>query len=111
MKIKVTKKYIRENSYKVLKIGYCNLQHLLDYRPAFAYSAGGLGWSCDYYDAGAGVIISTGYAPIGDAVNYELTREYDKRAEEIVHDNGIKWEDKHKALDELLQAFIEEVTK
>ena len=62
MKIKATKKSIIQQSSRVLAVGYCALQTLLKYKSPFAYT-GAYGWSCDYYDAGDGLIISTGYAP------------------------------------------------
>ena len=78
MKIKVTKKYIRENSNKIIKLHYCEAQTLLRYENPFAYSTRIYGWSCDYYDVN-GVIISTGYSPIGDNVDHELISEYEKK--------------------------------
>lgn len=81
-KIKATKKEMREN-YRILGVGYCEMQHLLEFQQPFAYSSGVAGWLCDYYRVG-GVIISTGYSPLGSkgmVENYELIRDYEKRAD------------------------------
>ena len=49
MKLKATKKAIRNSGYNVLKIGYCNAQNLLRHKSPFAYSERREGWACDYY--------------------------------------------------------------
>ena len=79
MKLRATKKEMREGYDKVLRIGYCNAQNLLWGEEPFAYSAGRYGWCCDYYDIN-GVLISTGYAPIeskGMKSDYKRIREYE----------------------------------
>lgn len=83
MKIKATKKSIIQQSGRVLAVGYCALQTLLKYKSPFAYSAGRHGWSCDYYNAGDGLIISTGYAPAGTATRAEvqIMNEYEHKAQ------------------------------
>lgn len=81
MKLKTSKKYIREHSARVYSLGYCELQEILSDARAFAYSAGIYGWACDYYDAGCGIIISTGYSPIGDRVPADLVQKYKGRIE------------------------------
>ena len=83
MKIKATKKSIIQQSGRVLAVGYCALQTLLKYKSPFAYSAGIHGWSCDYYNAGDGLIISTGYAPAGTATlpEQKIIKEYEQKAQ------------------------------
>ena len=110
MKFKTTKKAMRENYNTILKIGYCNIQNLLQYEEAIAYSTRAEGWACDYYEVG-NVIISTGYAPIGESVPYDLQREYNDLAEEIRYSNNVKWEDKKELLYDLLVQFVDEATK
>ena len=83
-KIKATKTEMRHN-YKILSIGYCDMQYLLNYQNPVAYSSGSYGWSCDYYDI-KGIIISTGYSPISTKNmkdNYKLIREYEDKAREL----------------------------
>ena len=52
MKLKTTKKQIKENTHKdnLIAIGYCSLHRLLKFKYPFAYSTGVYGWACDYYE-------------------------------------------------------------
>jgi len=101
LKLKTSKKEIKEGYYKIAGVGYCELQNLLKYENAFAYSAGVYGWACDYYDI-EGVCISTGYSYISDKntkTSYDLAREYDDKAQ------GKEKEE----IDKLLKEFINKV--
>lgn len=109
MKLKTTKKAINASGKRVLKVGYCGLQNLLSYTEAFAYSTRAEGWACDYYNIN-NVIISTGYAPIGDAVDYSLIKEYEKKAEDIRYSN-LKWDDRKTELEKLTLEFLEKAVK
>ena len=106
-KYKVTKKVIRQSYDKILSIGYCDLQHLLKYETPFAYSTRAEGWACDYYNID-GVIISTGYAPIGKNIDYEITHRYDDMGKQL--DNSLSYTEKKEKTLEYLTQFIEEVT-
>ena len=110
MKLKTTRKAIKENAAKVLAVSYCSLQYLFNYREPFAYSTRVEGWACDYYDIGGGVIVSTGYAPIGEHVSYDVCRKYEELAQDIIFNNSA-YEDKRTALDDLIQEFRKEVAK
>ena len=107
MKLKATKKEMREGYYKIISIGYCDAQHLLNYQNPIAYSAGNCGWSCDYYDIN-GVLISTGYAPLSSKNtidDYALVREYDKKASEVY-----SADERNALLHEFIAKVTEEVT-
>lgn len=117
MKLRVTKKEMREGYDKVLRIGYCNAQNLLNYEQPFAYSAGRYGWCCDYYDIN-GVLISTGYSPIkskGMRSDYGRIQKYDKRAERIwfeIKDFTVRRQKTRELLEEMLNELrIEEEEK
>ncbi len=89
MKLKTTKANVKENYYRVLSIGYCDAQYLLNYKNAFGYSAGVYGWACDYYDID-GVCISTGYSPLANKNmrdDYSLIREYEDKAKGETKEN------------------------
>lgn len=82
MKLKTTKRIVKEGYCRILSIGYCDAQYLLKYKQAFGYSAGVYGWACDYYDID-GVCISTGYSPLSNRNmkdDYKLVREYEDKA-------------------------------
>lgn len=107
MKLKATRKEILNSGKTVLKVGYCGGQFLLQHKTPFAYSSGSNGWACDYYDID-GVIISTGYAPIGQAVNYDILKKYEQKAQKIAYGYNLSYEKKAAQVDKLLQAFINE---
>ena len=110
MKFKVTRKEMKENYNTIISIGYCKAQNLLKHQNPIAYSAGVYGWSCDYYDIG-GVLISTGYAPIGKSPDYDVIRKYDLQAEKINSDYSLSCEERKTRVNDLLNEFIAEVTK
>lgn len=105
MKIKTTKKEIKNSAGAIIKLGYCKLQNLLHYAEPFAYSGGIYGWSCDYYNID-GVIISTGYGPIGEEVNGDLVREYESK--EISRE--LQYEERQKQGLKLLTEFVRKAT-
>ena len=111
MKLQTTKTNIRENFGTILTVGYCEMQYLLNYCSPFAYSAGVYGWSCDYYQPSTkygGVCIATGYNTErmgGKRVSYELTKEYEQKAREVVNDYSQI--NKREALNTLIDEFIE----
>lgn len=109
MKLKATKKAIKEKSWKLYSVGYCGVQYLFQYVNPFAYSAGLSGWACDYYDFN-GVIISTGYSTIGNRIAYGISEKYEQAAQKIVLSNDA-YETKKEQIDFLLKDFINEVTK
>lgn len=113
MKLKATQKRVKEVYRHVICIGYCNLQYLLYYRKAFAYTSGVYGWNADIYDMGRGVAICTGYRPFGNIrADYNLQKEYNDKAERIVLSWGkYEHDEKLKMLDELLNEFIEKALK
>ena len=83
-KIRATKTEMRQN-YRILSIGYCDLQHLLNYESPISYSAGNNGWCCDYYYVD-NVVISTGYSPLSSKnmkEDYKTIRKYDDKARNI----------------------------
>jgi hypothetical protein len=109
MKLLTTKKNIQQSGYRVFAVGYCGLQFLLKFEEPFAYSVRCAGWACDYYKVGD-VIISTGYAPIGEQVDYYLMVEYDRRACAAYNDYSRDY-DIHKAeVTALLREFVTIIT-
>ena len=109
MKFKTTKKAMRENYSKIIGIGYCNAQHLLNFEEPIAYSTRAEGWACDYYVVN-NVLISTGYAPIDGIRNYELVREYDQKAEKIQYDYSKTYEERKAEIYALLVECVNKIT-
>jgi len=111
LKLKATKKEMKENYDKIISVGYCNLAYLLKYEDEYAYSTRAEGWACDYYDVN-GVLISTGYAPIPSRnthADYETMTKYNELAEKIALDYGKTWEEKKSEIRTLLETFVREV--
>jgi hypothetical protein len=64
------------------------------------------GWNYDAYYVD-GVIITTGYRPIGEQVNYDLLREYETRAEKVLsYDNKAPYDEKAAEVQRLLREFV-----
>lgn len=111
MKTLFTKKAIRNMNYKVLAIGYCELQNLLACENEFGYSAGVYGWSCNYYyTTDPNIIISTGYSTVGEHVDYAIIEKYENLAREV-RKNYLPWEAEKAELQKLMAAFLKEVAK
>lgn len=110
MKFKTTRKAIKENYSDIIEVGYADAQWLLSFREPFAYTYGVYGWNANIYDID-GVAIVTGYRSFGNIKpGYLCTHWYDEKAKEIRYsDIGI--EEMRKQMDELLNEFIEEVTR
>ena len=115
MKLLTTYKQIKENTppENLLKVAYCSLQHLLHFENEFAYSKGYYGWNCDYYDLKANnqrFILSTGYRPIGNAVDYQMVRYYDRKACGILTGDIKPYSrtqvNKKRAVREILEEFL-----
>jgi len=82
MKFKATRKEMKEGFYKIISVGYCDLQNLLSYENPIAYSTRVEGWACDYYDIN-GVCICEGYSPIAEQhmkSDYNVIKEFDNKA-------------------------------
>lgn len=109
MKIKATQKAIKANFKKIVCVGYCNLQHLLNYESPTYYTTRREGWASDVYTFG-GIAISTGYAPFGNIrVDYDTLKKYDEKAQKIVENWSIKYDTKVKKVNKLLEKFLEEI--
>ena len=102
MKYKTTEKEVKEGYYKIISVGYCELQSLLSYKSPEAYTCGYYGWNFDVYNIN-GVAIVTGYRGMpskNSKADYNLIREYEQKAE------GKTAEEK----DVLLREFVHEAT-
>ena len=105
MKYKTTTKAIRESAINPRSAGYCDLQNLLRCHEPNAYTAGMYGWNFDVYEV-YGLTICTGYrGMVGKRL--EGIAEYEAKANKIWenHDKSIAWEDKCKAVEEVLHDF------
>jgi len=113
MKLKTTKKQIKRNtSDNLFSVGYCDLQYLLKYKNAFAFSSGVYGWSCDYYElelCGTRIIISTGYQPIGRQLPSTLIKKYDPLAKNIIKKTFLDHDRTESEINTLIDQFLKDV--
>lgn len=113
MKIKTTKKAVKDNYNHIIGIGYCNAQNLLRFSDAFGYSSGQNGWVCDYFEVD-NVCISTGYSYINNVnvkYDYTLLDSYESKARDIIGNYDINWEVKKEMVNQLLKDFVNECIK
>ena len=111
MKFKTTRNEINRNYSRIICIGYCDAQYLLNGKNPIAYNSGYYGWNYDLYDV-KGVAIVTGYRPFGNIrPDYETIKKYEDEAREICRKSWGSFQDMLDQLDALLDQFIEEVTR
>lgn len=111
MKSKTTKKDIMNGYEKIISVGYCNLQSLLRCESETAYTVRREGWGADIYDFGNTAIV-TGYAPFGNIrPGHELCQKYENAAGKIDSNYNLSYSERKAKLQELINAFIEEVTQ
>lgn len=114
MKLKTTRKEIKNKvaSNYIWQVGYCDMQNLLHYKNAIAYTSGVYGWNFDLYEVD-GVYFTTGYRNmIGKQVDYELLREYEEQASEIINSwKKYEYKEKKELVNNLLKDFIKELYK
>lgn len=113
MKYKATKKQLKDNYYRIIGIGYCNAQYLLNYEQPESYCASDLyGWSCDNYNID-GVLISTGYNYINSKnikhIDYDTLKAYEDKAAAVCNGNyDIDYKVKREIVKTILKQFINE---
>lgn len=110
MKVQTTKKAVKNNYSKIIRIGYCDLQTLLSLEETFAYTAGVYGWNANIYDLN-GIALVTGYRTFGEiSPSWELIEKYEQKAKEVI-DLIYNYEERKEALKTLIDSFLEEVIK
>ena len=110
MKVQTTKKAVKNNYSKIIRIGYCDLQTLLSLEEPFAYTAGVYGWNANIYDLN-GIALVTGYRIFGEiSPSWELIEKYEQKAKEVI-DLIYNYEERKEALKTLIDSFLEEVIK
>lgn len=106
MKFRTTQKQIKENYSAIISIGYCDAWYLLYFENAMACTSGVYGWNADIFDVN-NVAIVTGYRPFGNIhIDYDIIRDYNNRAKEIISNNGTEYEEKKELVKSLLADFV-----
>jgi len=108
MKLKATKKEMRNGFNQIIGTGYCSMTYLLRHQPEYAYSSRTEGWACDYYVVD-GVLISTGYDPLKSknvSIDYATIEKYENQARNIALDYSIKWDEQTQKINDLLHELV-----
>lgn len=106
---KITIKETKRIYNHIIKVGYCELQSLLNLISPSAYTSGVYGWNADVYDFGD-IAIVTGYRTFGNIVaSRELCKEYEQKAKAILDLFDVSWDSRREALYNLVEDFIDEV--
>ena len=114
MKVKTTRKFLKEN-YHIINIGNGRMQRLLTFENANYYCTRAEGWACDGYVFGDYVLVD-GYDCPGKLISYEITQKYEKKAKEIYekyrYGNSKYWTQKRvtNTYRKMIEKFIKEVT-
>ena len=108
-KAEITRKWVASN-YTCYGTGYCDLQNLLYFQSPQLYTCGVYGWNFDVYTFGD-YAITTGYRSMIHHVDreYDLEREYEEKARQILHNRDLSYEDQEKQVNKLLKDFLEKV--
>lgn len=110
MKHKTIQRAIKQSYKNVIAINYCKAQFLLQYMSPEAYTTRKEGWASDIYVINHDTVISTGYKPFGNIKpSFDLLNCYEDKARKI--DLSLPFEDRVKATTQLLNEFIDEITK
>lgn len=57
------------------------------------------------------LLFSTGYSPIGKALDYSICEEYDKKARAIIENYGLTYEQQKAEVKALLDEFIQRISE
>lgn len=111
MKFKTTRNKINQNYKNVICVRYCKMDYLLTNHDPIAYNSGVGGWNCDIYDVN-GVAIVTGYRPWGNIrPDSDTIKKYEDEARRICCNSWDSYQNMLDQVDQLLNQFIEEVTR
>lgn len=112
MKIRTTKKSIKEAFPHIIGIGYCNAYYLLQGIEPDFYTCGVYGWNEDVYKIDYNIAIATGYRPSYNIqANYDITKKYNEKARKIYNNYDIDYKIRINKITKLREKFICEIIK
>lgn len=112
IKLKVSKREIKNNFKNVLYCGYCELSDLLSYKDANYYNANSYGWRNDIYLINNNTVIVTGYEPFGSIeIPRDITKKYNDAAYNIKIDRKLDFEAQKEKIDNLIDEMINKTIK
>ena len=113
LKVQVTKKQVMNSYRHVICVGGSSLYYLLRFKDARFYTAGIYGWNADVYEISNNTVIVMGDRPFGNIEpEYDIARGFEDRAREIiVRSDFLEYAEQEKAIDDLLDEFMQVVLK
>lgn len=106
MKIRTTKKAIRQAYPVILQYPNGYQDNLFKLRGPIAYITRPEGWACDIYALRYDVALCVGYSSFGTIrVSYEIAKEFDLMASDILK-NTVDYHETLKQLDILIEALL-----
>lgn len=110
IKLKVSKREIKNNFKNVLYCGYCELADLLSYKNANYYNANCYGWRNDIYLINNNTVVVTGYEPFGNIeIPRDITKKYNDIAKKIKIDKKLDFEAHREKIDNLIDEMIKKI--
>lgn len=93
-------------------IAYADLQNVLAFHDAIAYTSGVYGWNSDIYLLQGNTYISTGYRPCGyNLKDYWIIRALDRKASELrSYTSGLKYDEVKEEIEKLFKLFCKIVS-
>lgn len=112
IKLKVSKRDIKNNFRNVLYCSYCELADLLSYKDANYNNANSYGWRNDIYLINNNTVIVTGYEPFGNIeIKTSVCKKYNEEAKKILNNRNFSFEAKKDELQNLIDKMIKEIIK
>lgn len=112
--MKITKEWIKENFDSILRIGYCQLDNVLENVNNLhfvGHTESVYGWNADiysFYHNGKSIAIVTGYSSFGKKCNYEIVEKYNNIGRLILPDI-YDIEERQRIAELIVSDFIDEV--
>ena len=106
---KLTMRQVKAAGIPIIRVGYCELQNVLDHFHRIGYCAGKYGWNCDVYRSSQ-YIITTGYRPFGETkADHATCAKWERKAMEAMQ--AIDPTEREATAWKLLDGFCADVVK
>ena len=87
MKVKVSKKSIKENFRNVYQLSITKAYTIFRGQSPAYYTAGIYGWNCDVYIINEDTAVTVGYRPFGDCLPEAIEKDMLKKAKRVRDSN------------------------
>lgn len=91
MKVKVTKKSIKDNFRNVYIMDETKAQTIFYGQSPAYYTSGVYGWNCDVYIIDSDTVVTTGYRPFGERLPEAVEKDMFKKATRVREANRFNY--------------------